>query len=321
MEQLNCRSRTRSHPMHGKILITGSSGLVGAATRPALRALGYKVVGCDLLGHGSDLGDVRDAEYIESRMADCDGVLHLAAVSRVAWAEADPALCEGTNVGGIRNILAAARRREKPPWVLFASSREVYGHVAELPATEDTPLRPINVYGRSKVAGEDMIREAAAEGIRAATVRLSNVYGAADDHVDRVIPAFLRAAMAGGELRVEGGGNTFDFVHLSDVARGLCALINRMSGTGPLPPPVHLVTGVPTSLGQLARLAVDLGSDDAECTEYPARDFDVSVFHGDPARAADELDWKARVPLREGMKMLRDALAGAQTRTAYGSPR
>ena len=60
--------------------------------------------------------------------------------------------------------------------------------------------------------------------MKACTIRLSNVYGSVDDHEDRVVPAFARAAAFGDELRVQGEENTFDFTYIDDVARGIVLL-------------------------------------------------------------------------------------------------
>ncbi|MEO8630408.1 MAG: NAD-dependent epimerase/dehydratase family protein [Betaproteobacteria bacterium] len=54
-------------------------------------------------------------------------------------------------------VIEEAERQHQPPWLIFASSREVYGQPASLPATEDAPLRPVNVYGRSKLEGEYLV--------------------------------------------------------------------------------------------------------------------------------------------------------------------
>lgn len=287
-----------------RILITGSEGLVGRALRVALRERGVEVCGLDVRARGDECGDVGNADDVARAMEGCDGVVHLAAISRVVWAEDDPSECERVNVGGVRNVLASARRSPKQPWVLFSSSREVYGHVAALPATEETPVAPVNTYGRSKAHGERQIAEAAASGHRASVVRLSNVYGDPRDHVDRVVPAFARAAVDGGELRVEGSNNTFDFVYISDAVRGLMALIERLDADGPLPPTVHLVTGEATSLGTLAQLAMSLADAGGVANEHPARAFDVAVFEGDPSRAEAELGWRAEVSLEEGLSRL-----------------
>ncbi len=290
--------------MSYRILITGSEGLVGASLRVALEARGVEVVGLDLLATGSERGDVRRAQMVRVAIAGCTGVVHLAAVSRVVWAERDPEECWRTNVDGLRNVVDAAEGEATPPWVLFASSREVYGQPDLLPATEDTPLRPVNIYGRSKVEGERILLDARARGLRTAVVRLSNVYGTTHDHADRVVPAFARAAALGSPLRVDGSDHTFDFTHVDDTCRGLLRLIDLLVGDRGAPPPVHLLTGQPTTLGELASLAVRLGGMRSPVKEAPPRSYDVSHFYGNPARAAQLLDWSPRVRLAEGLGRL-----------------
>ena len=294
-----------------RILITGSEGLIGRAMHAALEARGAEVVGLDLLGTGREHGDVRSLSRVRDALRGCDGVVHLAAVSRVLWGEHDPEGCRSTNVGGLRNVLQALDERKPRPWLLFASSREVYGQPRLLPAAEDTPLLPVNVYGRSKVEGERLMEEAKARGLRAATVRLSNVYGSVRDHADRVVPAFARAAVSGSTIRIDGAGCTFDFTHIDDTARGMMALINLLE-IGETPPPIHLLTGTPTTLRDLATLAIDIADGTSPVVEAPPRSFDVSRFHGDPSRARELLGWEPRVVLRKGLERLaRDLRTGA----------
>jgi len=287
-----------------KILITGSRGLVGTAIRAALCRAGHGVVGLD---HLDDPGhDVRDAGAVRARMTGCSGVVHLAAVSRVEWAERDPEAAWSTNVGGTQVVLDAALDAPNPPWVLFASSREVYGHRGIEPTPESAPLRPLNVYGRAKVAGEEMLQQARDRGLVAGVVRLSNVYGATADHIDRVVPAFARAAVLGEPLRVDGREHRFDFTHLDDTTRGLLGLIGRLM-VGVSDDPVHLVTGRSTSLGELAQLAIRCAGPGSSIHEAPPRSYDVSRFCGDPSRAASLLDWHAAVGIDQGMEGLVEA--------------
>ena len=286
-----------------RIVLTGSEGLIGRALRTALEARGAEVVGLDLQGAGLEQGDVRSLQRVRAALAGCDGVVHLAAVSRVLWGERDPQGCRGTNVGGVRNVLQSIEERTPQPWLLFASSREVYGQPCRLPASEDTPFRPVNVYGHSKVEGERLVGGARSRGLCAATVRLSNVYGSADDHADRVVPAFVRAAVSGSTLRVDGAECAFDFTHIEDAIRGMVALVDRLTKRQALPP-IHLTTGRPTSLGDLAALAVALADGRAPIAEERPRSFDVARFHGTPERARRLLGWTPRVGLREGLERL-----------------
>jgi nucleoside-diphosphate-sugar epimerase len=296
------------------ILVTGSEGLIGRALRRALEERGESVVSLDLRApQVRDRGDVRVAAEVAIAMASCRGVVHLAAVSRVVDGERDPAVTEVTNVGGTVNVLDAARSFRRS-WVIFASSREVYGSPARLPVTEDAPLAPVNVYGRSKVTSERMVAEARACGLRASTIRLSNVYGNAADHATRVVPAFARAALAGEPLRVEGSSHTFDFTHIDDVVNGIITLIDVLDGDAEAPLPIHFVSGAPTTLAQLADLCIELARSRSKRVEAPPRTYDVPHFHGNPARARAILGWRPTVTLRDGIARLLADLAGRSAR-------
>jgi nucleoside-diphosphate-sugar epimerase len=287
-----------------EILVTGSQGLVGASLVRALERSGRSVRQLDLRSraHG-ELGDVRDKAVVQRMVNGSAGVIHLAAVSRVVWGERDPEGCWDTNVRGTRNVLEAALLANPRPWVVFSSSREVYGPPDRLPVTEDAPLRPINLYGFSKAEGERFVLEARGRGVRTAVVRLSNVYGRVEDHADRVVPAFARAAVEGSPMVICGRGHTFDFTHVDDVVRGLVCLVEALEGGLELPP-IHFATGRPTTLGELAALANALGRNHSELIDGPERDYDVDQFVGDPGRAWELLQWRPQVDLRDGLRWL-----------------
>lgn len=296
-----------------RILITGAEGLIGRALCAALRCTQTVVVPFDLRSPaGPTHGDVRDGERLEEAVRGCTGIIHLAAVSRVVWGEQDPVRCWETNVEGTRNVLRAAQSSPQRPFVVLASSREVYGQPASLPASEDTPLSPVNVYGRSKHAAEQLISAAQADGLRAVVLRFSNVYGCAQDHADRVVPAFARAAAAGHPLRVDGPNHLFDFTHVEDTTRGILAAASVLAAGERRCPPIHLLTGVATSLGELAALACELAGVNSPIVAGPPRTFDVARFYGDPARARALLGWQPRVTVREGLaRLIQDMRAEA----------
>ena len=188
--------------------------------------------------------------------------------------------------------------------MLLASSREVYGQPEELPVTEDTPVRPVNVYGRSKAEAERLVMAAGATGLRSAIVRLTNVYGEVHDHPDRVIPAFCRAALLNEPLRADGPDREFDFTHVDDVVRGICAAIKALDSSTERIPPFHLATGKPTSLAQLARLVLDAAGSTSAVRRNGVRSFDVDRFYGNPERARELLGWEPRVSLERGVSSL-----------------
>ena len=283
-----------------KILITGSSGLIGSALKIALESLQIDVVEFDI----SRSKDILDANLLFSEMEHVDGVVHLAAVSRVIDGEKKPKLCWKTNVEGTRNVAEAALASSKQPWVIYASSREVYGEQKELPVKESAPLRPVNIYGESKLEAENMIALAQAKGLTASIVRFSNVFGSVNDHPDRVVPAFCRAAAEGSNLRVDGSNNMFDFTYLEDVVQGVISLIRLLTRTKESLPPIHLTSGTGVTLGEIAQIAQEASYYPISIIEKPSRSFDVSRFYGDTSRAKAILNWQARVPVQEGMHRL-----------------
>jgi UDP-glucose 4-epimerase len=294
------------------ILITGARGLIGTALTRRLTAAGQEVVAFDIADpHNGHRMDVTDSQSIAAAIEGCSGIVHLAAVSRVVWGERDPALCRKVNVRGTRNILAAVARNEsQSPWVLVASSREVYGQATELPVRESAPFCPLNVYARSKVDVEHMVASSRREGVRASVIRFSSVYGATTDHPDRVVPAFVRLAVAGDTLHVDGAGTTLDFTHVEDVAAALYTAIELLSaGDDPLPP-LHLVSGRGITLPELAELAIKAAGEGV-VEVGPPRSYDVSTFIGDPARAEQILGWRASIGIEEGIYRLAERFRAA----------
>lgn len=283
------------------ILVTGSEGLIGRHVCARLEAMGRAVRRFDLRRDRRE--DVRRAEALEASLRDVTGVLHLAAVTRVDAGEADPANCEATNVDALHQLLTLCLGRMRRPWVVFASSREVYGTPTTFPASEDADLKPMNVYARSKVRGEAMVQAAREAGLRAGICRLSSVYGCVADHPDRVAMAFAGVAARGGAMRVDGSDCEFDFTAVRDVAIGLCRLIDAME-SGEQLPPIHFVSGRGVRLGMLATLAGRLARAPFEIIEAPARTYDVSRFIGDPTRARALLGWQADTSIEQGMARL-----------------
>lgn len=287
------------------ILITGSSGLIGTGLRQILIGNGYNVKGFDIRGDGEDFGDVRDTAALSKAIHGCVGVIHLAAVSRVIDGERNPELCWYVNVNGITNVIESILQQEHKPWLIFSSSREVYGNASDLPVKETQPCAPINIYGESKVKSELLVEEAVKnKGLQAAILRFSNVFGGLNDHEDRVIPAFVRAALFGEFLRVDGDDNTFDFTHLDDVLAGIVLTIKYLKETGNSLAPVHFVSGRPTTLRELAEMVIKLTGSNSDIIQAPPRKYDVARFFGSTERAGRVLDWYHKTPLETGLLKL-----------------
>ena len=285
------------------ILITGSHGLVGTALSKLLRPE-FEVEGFDLKNNPDQ--DIRN----DVPMNGYEGIIHLAAVSRVVTGERDPQNCVRTNVEALRTLYAHAARQARPPWVIFVSSREVYGSTGALPVNEDAPFAPKNVYARSKVEGERLSMAARDAGLTINIARLSSVYGGIADHADRVAPCFARAAATGGTIQVEGGDKVFDFTHIDDVALGLRALVLE-THRRQLLPAVHFVSGRGTRLSRFAQLAAGLARAKLNIVDAPPRPYGVDGFVGDPRRARELLGWTSTISLEQGMADFVDAYAAA----------
>ncbi|WP_323035529.1 NAD-dependent epimerase/dehydratase family protein [Pararhodobacter sp.] len=296
--------------MRETILVTGSSGLIGTAVCADLERRGHVVRRFDIADQGGGYGDIRVPSALGAALDGCTGVIHLAGVSRVIWGERDPAACHATNVIGTRTVLACVRQSDLPPWVIFGSSREVYGQSPTLPVTESAPLRPMNHYARSKVQAEHEVTRAREAGVRAAILRFSTVYGSALDHADRVVPAFCQAALRGQPLRIDGETNSLDITHVTDVAACIANVATRLS-EGQSLAPMHLTTGQATPLIDLARRVIQIAQSPSEVVLAEPRNFDVASFVGDPRLAMAQVGWQPVTPLNAGLHALLAQLRAA----------
>lgn len=284
--------------------MTGHLGLIGRHLSPLLTQQGFEVIGFDI-ANGS--GDICNPLQLSQALGECSGVIHLAAVSRVVWAQRDPKKCWQTNAIASEQLLKLAANSVRKPWVLVASSREVYGEPKKLPVTEAVPLAPVNIYGRSKLYMEDAALNARIAGINIAIVRLANVYGCTLDHEDRVLPAFCRNATLGVDLRVDGFEHLFDFTHVSDTVIGLMKAITLLSEGEKQLPPIHLLPGHGTTLKEAAQMAITAANSSSTIVEAASRSYDVARFIGDPSRAKSLLGWQAVVLPEQGIARLVEA--------------
>jgi len=272
----------------GRIVVTGGAGFIGSHLIDRLLADGVgEVVGFDNFWRGRlenlahlrheprfELieGDIRERSAVATALRGASLVYHLAAQSSVMGAVRNVDYTFETNVVGTFNVLRGAVEQGVPR-VLFASSREVYGEPIALPVDEESPLLPINSYGASKVAGEVYCRAFRREfGLQTVILRLSNVYGPRD--VSRVIPHWMREAIAGRELCVFGGKQVMDFVW---VGQAIEALTRAGALQGPVPP-INVGSGTGTRIVDLARRIARLAETSARIRLEPARPMEVTRY-------------------------------------------
>jgi UDP-glucose 4-epimerase len=187
-----------------------------------------------------------------------------------------------------------------------------------LPVAETHPIRPRNVYGRSKADGERLITGLGDASPNAAILRLPNVYGSTRDHPGRVVPAFARQAALGGHIVVNGPDRRFDFTHVDDVVTAIGHMMDMMLRGAHLPP-LQLASGIGTSLGELAQLAVAVSRRPLDISVGQAKSFDVDGFVGDPALARTLLGWTCATNLETGFRRLVREFAASNAGKAHAT--
>jgi UDP-glucose 4-epimerase len=298
--------------------MTGAAGFIGSHLVDRLLADGYTVTGIDDLSSGKltnlpdgfDLRqlDIRDAEVREV-VAEIkpDIVFHLAAQMSVAVSAREPMLDADVNILGTLNLLEGIRAvsDKTTKFVHFSSGGMVYGEPKELPASEDTPVRPLSPYGASKLAVETYlpIYERLC-GLKHAVVRLGNVYGPRQDpHGEAgVVAIFAMAMLAGKPFKIFGEGNDQrDYVYVGDVVDALMKITDSsQAGT------FNIATGIGTSPNQIFELIAELCDHREAAVHGPPRPGDVDRIFLDVAKAEKELGWTPQVSFADGLKITVD---------------
>lgn len=182
-----------------KILVTGGAGFIGASLIPALLDKRFKVIVMDNLSNGKKLklesflswdnfqfiqSDLLDETKLKEVVENCDLIFHLAANVEVRKGSFDTEIDFLNNTVATRNLIEAMRTSNRCKKIVFTSSSVVYGDSVTLPTPEDYgPLKPISLYGATKLACESLIcGYAGMFDIKAVIFRLANVIGPESEH-------------------------------------------------------------------------------------------------------------------------------------------
>jgi len=286
-----------------KILITGSAGFIGSALKDYLSDNKIEVIPFDI--KDDPKYDVRDFKMVNKYASDVKGIIHLAAMSRVITAQEQPHECISTNIGGLSNILEAARTNNNHPWIIFGSSREVFGEPEILPVSESSPKKPINIYGLSKITGEKLCEiYSSYYGLKIRILRFSNVYTSVKDHMDRVIPKFILRALNNKDLYINGSGEEqFDFTYISDTINGVWGCIKEIEKSKNPLNDFNLSIGTPVSLKQLAETIIQKTESKSDIRFNESRNYDVNHFYASPDKAMKFLGFKPTISIEEGIEL------------------
>lgn len=287
-----------------KILITGSAGYIGSSLKKCYGAR-FSFIDFDIRENRKN--DVRDLSRLKRAVRGVDGVIHLAAVSRPKWGYKDPYTCLSTNIMGTVNVLEAVRKVNPRAWVILGSSREVFGDLKKLPGDEKSPRRPLNAYGVSKVAGEDLLRQYALNyGLRCLTLRFCGVYTGKRDIPGRVVPHFIKEALRGRTLFIEGSGKkrSFDFIYINDALDGIARAMRYLSSKKRgFYDNITLAANSPTSIYDLAWLVIKLMGSKSVIKFIKNRSYDQLGYWGKYDKAKKLLGWKPKIRIKDGLKM------------------
>ncbi len=228
------------------VLVTGGAGYIGAHACKALSKAGYRPVAYDNLstGHESSVrwgpfihADLREEQKLEEAFLRYKpkAVFHFAASALVIESIQDPEKYYENNLHATLCLLKAMRRH-KTSLLVFSSTCAVYGQAVSVPLREETPMAPINPYGRSKWMIEQILSDFdRAYGIHSVSLRYFNVAGAdlegelGENHEPEthLIPSVIRAALGlsqkitvyGTDFASQDGSAVRDYVHVDDLVR------------------------------------------------------------------------------------------------------
>lgn len=300
-----------------RVLVTGGAGFIGSHLTQLLHERGAAIhalddfstgrpdlVPAEVTTHEVDL--VTDSLEETLTEIDPESIVHLAAIHYVPYCNENPEEAFNVNVIGTRRLLEAATGLENLQRLVFASSAAVY-EPAEDPHHEDEGVGPTDIYGCSKLVGEDLTELLHHKtGVSTVAARLFNVYGRNETNA-HLIPTILEQVENGGSY-VELGNLSpaRDFIHAEDVVRGLEALLttdgidNRAYNIG---------TGTEWTVREVAKnVGEALGRDlDIQQAQERVRESDRPHLRGSTERIQSEVGWEPEIEFVDGLGKLLDA--------------
>lgn len=294
------------------ILVTGGAGFIGTHLVHELVDHGADVHVLDDLSAGQREGLPDETTFTEldirsQRLASVvqrtnpDAVVHLAAQHYIPYCNANPEETFNVNVMGTRNLLAAAKKVHELETVVYASSAAVYPP-RNGANPEDSPVAPIDIYGRTKLLGEDLVELFDHQtDVSTVTARLFNVYGPGETHA-HIIPTIVDQVMEHGD-QIELGNLTpkRDFIHVHDVTDALLSLLeaDHLSQQK-----FNIGTGTEYSVREVVECICSITNRDIEIiqTEERTRDTERQHLKADISRIHSELEWEPKFELDDGIR-------------------
>lgn len=304
------------------VLITGGLGFIGSNLARRLVGLGARVTLVDSLiplygGHLQNIADirsnvvvnvcdVRDRFAMEYLVQKQDYLFNLAGQTSHLDSMTDPQTDLDINASAQLSILEACRRVNPGVRLVFASTRQLYGRPDYLPVDEKHPIRPVDVNGINKLAGEGYhLLYSSVYGIRASVLRLTNTYGPGmrvKDARQTFLGIWVRQLLEGNPIKVFGDGTQLrDFNYVEDCVD---ALLRAGSADAAIGKVYNLGSTEVVSLKQLAELMTRLVAGGRfEIVPFPPerKAIDIGNYYSDFSLIERELSWAPRIDLSAGL--------------------
>jgi len=305
-----------------EILVTGGVGFIGSSLARRLVDLGAKVTLADSLIplYGGNLfniedirervtlniTDVRDPFAMAYLVQGKDYLFNLAGQTSHLDSMTNPQADLDINAAAQLSILEACRQHNASIKIVFASTRQLYGKPEYLPVDEAHPIRPVDVNGINKLAGEWYhLLYNNVYGIRTCALRLTNTYGPGmrvKDARQTFLGIWIRNVIEGKPVLVFGDGNQLrDFNYVTDVVEALLLAAIDPHADGKV---FNLGGHEVISLGKLAKMLTDLRQGARfEVVPFPPerKAIDIGDYYSNYKKIETELGWRPKVALREGL--------------------
>jgi UDP-glucose 4-epimerase len=312
------------------VLVTGAAGYIGSHTWLALQEAGFSVVGLDDFSNSSpevlnrlqalsgqapafERASVTDAAAMEGvfNRHRIDAVVHFAAFKAVGESGEKPLAYYANNVGGLLTVCETARRHGVRR-IVFSSSATVYGTPVFLPYTEGHPLQAMNTYGRTKLMGEQILRdlEASDPAWRIGVLRYFNPVGAHESGrigedprgvPNNLMPFVTQVAVGrreflqvyGGDYDTPDGTGVRDYLHVMDLAEGHVAALRHLVDSD-RSVTANLGAGHGHSVLELVRAFERASGRPVPYRVVDRRPGDLPAFWADATLAREQLGWVVR---------------------------
>jgi UDP-glucose 4-epimerase len=303
------------------VLVTGGLGFIGSNLSARLIELGADVLLVDslipeyggllfnILGFKNrvrvNISDVRDEHSMRHLVQGQDYLFNLAGQTSHIDSMQDPYTDLEINAKAQLFILEACRKHNPDIKLVFASTRQIYGKPEYLPVDEKHPLRPVDVNGVNKMAGERYhLLYNDVYGIRSCVLRLTNTYGPhmrVKDARQTFLGIWIRLLVEGKTFEVWGGDQLRDFTYVDDVVDALLMAAVSRRADGQV---FNLGGDAAISLKDLAALLIEVnGSGDYRVHSFPPerKRIDIGDYYADFGYIRTVLGWSPKVALHQGL--------------------